>query len=282
MNSKRNLIITGIVGIAVVLGFVALRGVKAPSEGTQGAIGTANRYQTEQITAKDVKLEDAEMQAFIQSDTFHKLATNPEFRQMVMDANFQEVARNAVYQAMVLNKDQVQILGNKQFAHYLVEPATVAMVTSPAFVQMTAECNMSELLRKPAFFVLMASVLENKPSEAEFKTLLLQSRELSQSFVDFANKHTEVVMAALQPALFEAKEMLVSMNGTAELLGSPGLGKLLENKSFGNVMMMQAHEELMRNPEIMALAFSSEVFNKLVQTQRLSELEKGFHPTEVK
>lgn len=276
MTRKRNLIITSIVGIAVILGFVALRGIKIPPEGTEGTIGAANRYQTEQISAKDVKLQDAEIQAFLQSDTFHKLATNPQFRNVVKEQSFREVAGMQAYQTLVENKDQAQSLANKEFVQYLVQPSTVAMVTSEAFVKVASECNMSELLQTPGFFELVASTLQNKPTAAEFRETLLQSKDLSQPFVEYASKNADVVLAAFQPALVEAKDMLVSLNGAAELLASPGIGTLLESKAFADVVTLEAHEQLMKTPEVMELAFNSEVFSRIVEAEQWSALDKGF------
>jgi len=276
MTRKRNLIITSILGIAVILGFVALRGIKVPPEGTEGAIGAANRYQAEQISAKDVKLEDAEIQAFLQSDTFHKLATNPEFRSVVKEQSFREVAGMQVYQTIMENRDQAQSLASKQFVQYLVQPSTVAMVTSEAFVKVASECNMSELLQTPGFFELVATTLQNKPTTTEFREAVLQSKGLSQTFVEYASKNADVVLAAFQPALVEARDMLVSLNGAAELLAHPGIGTLLESKAFADVVTLDAHEQLMKTPEIMGLAFNSEVFSRMVQAERWPALEQGF------
>jgi len=277
MNTKRTAIIVAFVAVAAVVGFVALRGNWPPGQGTEAAIGAANRYQSDQIAAGDVQLQDAEIQAFLQSDVFHKLATNPEFRNIVKEQSFRDVAADQAYQAIVANKDQASSLANKEFANYLVQPATVALVTSEAFSKVTSECNMSEVLRTPKFYELVASALESKPTVAEFRNLVVgASKELSQSFVEYASRNTEVVMAALQPALLEAKDVLLAQNGAAELLASPQIGTLLESKPFAELVTMEAHEELMKRPDIMSLAFSSEAFNKIVEAQQWSALERGF------
>jgi hypothetical protein len=276
MTRKRSLIITSILGIAVILGFVALRGIKVPPEGTEGTIGAANRYQTDQISAKDVQLQDAEIQAFLQSDTFHRLATNPQFRNVIKEQSFREVAGTQAYQTLMENKDQAQSLANKQFVQYLVQPSTVAMVTSEAFVKVASESNLSELLQTPGFFELVASTLENKPTAAEFRETLLQSKGLSPTFVEYAGKNADVVLAAFQPALIQARDMLVSLNGAAELLANPGIATLLESRAFADVVTLDAHEELMKTPEIMGLAFNSDVFNRMVQAERWPAIEQGF------
>ena len=279
MTTKRNLIITGILGIAVILGFVALRGFKVPPEGTEGAIGAANRYQTEQISAKDVKLQDAEIQAFLQSDTFHKLATNPEFRKLVMEKSFQDVARMEAYRTIVMDKSQALSLANRDFATFLVNPATVALVSSEAYAKVALELNVSELLKTPKFYEVMSFALERKSTPVEFSKLVLQSRqELSKSgFVELANKNPEMVLAAFPSALLEGKGVFLNQSGAAELMANRNLGHLLERKAFADVVNLEAHQQLMKTaPEVMALAFQSEAFSRLVVAEQLSALESGF------
>ena len=110
MSSKRNLIIRSILGIAVVLGFVALRGVKVPPGGTEGAIGAANRYQSGQIGDKDVTVTDQQIQAFVQSDLFHKIATNPEFQKIALIADYQTLAAKAEFQNVTVMAEAYQPL----------------------------------------------------------------------------------------------------------------------------------------------------------------------------
>src|SRR2546425_5379571 len=50
-------IITGAVVVAAVIGYVALRGPQVPRKGTEGAIGAAKRYQSQQISNQDVTLD---------------------------------------------------------------------------------------------------------------------------------------------------------------------------------------------------------------------------------
>ena len=279
MNNKKAVISVGILAVAVVVGFVSLRGTWPPGQGTEGAIGAANRYSSTQITADDVKLQDAEIQAFIQSDVFHKLATNPEFRKMVSEQSFRDVAANKSYQSIVENKDQAQSLANKDFASYLVQPATVAMVTNEAFVKVASECNLVEALRSPKFFELVGKTLDGKSTPIQFSKELERmklSKELSSSFVEYAAKNAPTVIAAMTPALLEAKPYVVSLAGAAELLAKPQIGQLLGNKPFAELVTLDAHEELMKNPQIMEMAFHSDAFQKIVEAGQWSALEKGF------
>ena len=279
MNNKKAVIIVSVAAVAVIVGFVALRGTWPPGSGTEGAIGAANRYSSPQIADTDVKIQDADLQAFIQSDLFHKLATNTEFRNMVKEQSFRDVAANASYQAIVENKDQAQSLANKEFAAYLVQPATVAMVTSEAFVKVASEVNMSEVFHQPKFWELVDKALENKSTPAEFaKEVVAASKELSSSFVEYAAKYPATVIASMTPALLESKPFGLVMTGAAELLANPQVGQLLEQKpvEFANLVTLEAHEELMKNPAILEMAFQSEAFQKIVEASAWQELEKGF------
>src|SRR5207245_3378924 len=56
--------------VAGAIGLVALTGIWPPRTGVEGTIGGANRYRAQQIKESDVQLADADLQAFIQTDTF--------------------------------------------------------------------------------------------------------------------------------------------------------------------------------------------------------------------
>lgn len=93
MRSKRNLIFTVIVGIAAVLGYMSLNGVKFPPDGTEGAIGAAKRYASPQISDQDVAVTDQQVQAFVQSDLFRRLATDREFRNVMLSPEYQKLVQ---------------------------------------------------------------------------------------------------------------------------------------------------------------------------------------------
>jgi len=104
MKGNRIAVIAGVAVVVVVLGFLALRGIWPPKSGTEGTIGAAQRYTAQQISDQDVMLKDPQVQAFLQSDTFHQLATNPDFKSWVeglktYDAVRTSQAANLVSQA---------------------------------------------------------------------------------------------------------------------------------------------------------------------------------------
>jgi hypothetical protein len=95
MKGNRIAVIAGVIVVVVVLGFLALRGIWPPKSGTEGTIGAAQRYTAQQISDQDVTLQDPQVQAFLQSDTFHQLATNPDFKQWVEGLKAYDAVRNS-------------------------------------------------------------------------------------------------------------------------------------------------------------------------------------------
>lgn len=96
MKSKRITVIGGVLVAAVVV-FLVARGYLPPGGNTAGTIGAAKRYSSQQIGDQDVTLKDPEVQAFLQSDTFHKLATDANFRNLVSDQAFLDALRDQAF-----------------------------------------------------------------------------------------------------------------------------------------------------------------------------------------
>jgi hypothetical protein len=92
MKNNRLMIILAVVVVGGAVAYFGLNGKFPPTSGTEGAIGAANRYQAGQMSDADVALKDADVQAFLQSDLFHQLATNADFRACVKDEAFGRVA----------------------------------------------------------------------------------------------------------------------------------------------------------------------------------------------
>ena len=75
---------------AAVLIVLKMAGYPPPSEGTEGTVGAAQRYQSQQISDADVKVNDAELQKFLQSDAFHTLMSDKAARQALVNKDVQK------------------------------------------------------------------------------------------------------------------------------------------------------------------------------------------------
>lgn len=105
MASNRAVIVTGAVVIAAGIAWFMMQG-KTTTPGAEGTIGAANRYQAGQISSEDVKLTDPSIQAFLQSDAFHKIQTNPELAQALASEQFQQALKLEAFQTAMAEMSQ--------------------------------------------------------------------------------------------------------------------------------------------------------------------------------
>lgn len=189
MKSNRITMIVGVVVIAAVVGFLALRNNWPPKSGTEGAIGAANRYTAQQISDQDVTLKDEKVQAFLQSDTFHQLATNAEFRNCVETKSFVDAARNP--QVIQLLKQSAQELGKFQQVSsdaWAASVHTSMAKFSPQQVEALFSVESAKLFANPKFVEMVRS--------AEFKSAVpngvAEAVRIKKEFAQFGARLTEL------------------------------------------------------------------------------------------
>jgi hypothetical protein len=96
-----------IVAAAAAIALVALRlaGYPPVDKGTEATIGAAQRYQAPQISNADVKTEDADLQAFLQSDLFQQLTNDPQAQQALRNEDFRRALADANVRAALASSD---------------------------------------------------------------------------------------------------------------------------------------------------------------------------------
>ena len=96
-----------IVAAAAAVALAALRfaGYPPVGKGTEATIGAAQRYQALQISSADVKTQDGELQAFLQSDVFHQLAADKAAHQALKNKDFQRALADASVRAALASPD---------------------------------------------------------------------------------------------------------------------------------------------------------------------------------
>jgi hypothetical protein len=105
---------------AAVLIVLKIAGYPPKSEGTEGTIGAAQRYQSQQIASGDVKVTDAELQRFMQSDAFHTLINDKAARKALANKDLQKALADPSIRLALAN-DQIRlILANDQLRPALV------------------------------------------------------------------------------------------------------------------------------------------------------------------
>jgi len=97
----RSTIFIGVAILAVcALAYVAYDGFPPSDDQAVGAIGTSDRYRTEQISDQDVQLDNPEIQQLIQNDEFQKLVTDKSFQEMAGRTDFANLMANKSYQGL--------------------------------------------------------------------------------------------------------------------------------------------------------------------------------------
>lgn len=163
---------------AAVLIVLKMAGYPPASEGTEGTVGAAQRYQSQQISDADVKVNDAELQKFLQSDAFHKLVSDKAARQALASKDVQKaladpnvrfalLSEQARYQltsaelrvwlvndqarAAIANEQMRLALANEQFRFALANEQIRQALTSEALIGLLAAPNFADMLAAPGF-----------------------------------------------------------------------------------------------------------------------------------
>jgi hypothetical protein len=103
-----------IVAATAALALIGMRLVGYPpvGKGTEATIGAAQRYQSPQISSADVKTEDAQLQAFLQSDLFRQLTTDKAARQALKNKDFQKALQDPAVRAALASSDVRYAIGS--------------------------------------------------------------------------------------------------------------------------------------------------------------------------
>ncbi len=188
-------IITGAVVVAAAIGYVALRGPQVPRKGTEGAIGAAKRYESQQISNQDVTLDSPQVASFIQSDAFRKLATDKSFREA---AKHQELAS-------FITSNDLRAASAKIDAGKVLESAAVQeLLRSEAFRTSVESGMLTEALRKAP--ELFAST-EAARFEALLSTPRLDALVRKTEFQRLAQEYVRRTEAAKTDAAKTAEQL---------------------------------------------------------------------------
>jgi hypothetical protein len=89
-------VLLGVAAAAVIaIGYFAIKGYPPVGDGAAGTVGAAKKFQSEQISDKDVILQDAEVQQVLQSDAFRRVVADKETRAILASKEFQKAMSNA-------------------------------------------------------------------------------------------------------------------------------------------------------------------------------------------
>ena len=148
-------------------GAVALVGI--------ATIGAAQRYQESQVSAADVKVEDQQFQAFLQSDLFRQLANDKAARNALNNPDLQKALADANVRAILARTDvRTEIANNaKQLARLEVVASVIATLkldaateaaleaalnVSPALLHAITDANIADAFLNSSLAQVLANV----------------------------------------------------------------------------------------------------------------------------
>ncbi len=149
MSSKRA--VTVGVGVAIIaagaIAFFAVNGFPPGERGAEGTVGAAARYQAPQIATSDVQVTDAEIQEFLQSDTFDRLIKEKALHPVFASA----AAREALARPGV-----IEALARPGVMESLARPGVMEALARPAVMESLARAGVMESLARPAVMESLA------------------------------------------------------------------------------------------------------------------------------
>ena len=246
MSSKKMVVVAAIL-VVIGVGVAAMTGLLPPKNGSEGTIGAASRYQSQQLSDADVALADTKVQAFLQSDVFHKMATNAKFRKFVLGnsaellgkfyakskakdgADLSELLSGAEV-AELMNASELlnSVAGEEAFKKAVQEQAMVEMAKASKLAN--SEGFSAEMLKKTKVALQEAGV-----SEMEKKSKLFENG----AFVELLAEGQAV-------ELLESPEAL-------ELLSNDSLAEIFNDADLQNVLMDSSVMEALEHAPVEAL-----------------------------
>lgn len=221
-------VLIGLIGIAAAGLLVAYIGGFPATTGTEGTIGAAQRYNAEQIKKSDVKVENAALAAFMQTDVFEKLSRDKMAVAALASPEVQQALGNAQIAAA---------LADSTLAQALASPAVQAALASPALAQALASPDLQKaLVDAEANGTGLSAAGLNKLGLDNQLAAALANPALAQAL---ANKDFAAALAGpqLQAALANpALAQALANPDFAAALASPGLQGALASPALGQIL----------------------------------------------
>lgn len=236
MGKKLLWSVAGVAAILVVS--LLVFGYPPVGPGTEGTSGGAQRYVGKQLSAKDVKVADTEVQQFIQSDTFDRLIRNDVTRKALVKA-FSDPALGAALR----NPKLIAALQDEDVREVLANPLTAKALSNAEFRKHFADLELAKTLAgEPEIFASLAtlelqSAIKNKH--------LLDALELTDVEEVLANEAVATLLK--NPLLAEA----LADERAADLFAE--LGKSLKNKAVITALQDLNFDVALNDPAIVAM-----------------------------
>jgi hypothetical protein len=136
---------------AIALAVITYNSYPRSTEGTEATIGAAQRAQTPQIAAQDVKLGDTSAQDVLQTETFDAIMKDEALRTMLQSAEMRRQLEDVAFRKAVEDDAVRQALLHPNLSRWLSDEALKRALDDPAAAKKFDDSNVRALLMHRAF-----------------------------------------------------------------------------------------------------------------------------------
>jgi hypothetical protein len=273
MKNARNIVVTAFVVIAAVIAVGVWKGVIPPKSGTEGAIGAAQRYTSPQITDSDVQLTDPSIQAFIQSDLFHAIATNPDFQKVIKQDAFKKTANvegmlalstqdygHGVknFDQLVASEDFQKINKSADFNKAIKDPKVQNLLGNSDFQKWLASADYQEYLADAA----KGTAKDAHQSKNPEWLALTSNADMKEAL-----KNADFIAAAT------STDMAKIIKENQKWFANQDFMTLLANEDFRNLVVSEDYRNLVASPEYKNLTASTD-FRQICANEDFQKIAK--------
>lgn len=136
---------------AIVLAVITYNSNPPATVGTEATIGAAQRAQTPQIAAKDVKLGDTSAQDVLQTETFDAIVKDETLRTMLQDAELRKKLEDSALRQALQDENIKKALADPGLKKKLEDAALVRSLSDPDLAKKFDDANIRAMLQNKAF-----------------------------------------------------------------------------------------------------------------------------------
>ena len=144
---------------AIVLAVITYNSNPPATVGTEATIGAAQRAQSPQIAAKDVKLGDTSTQDVLQTETFDAIMKDENVRTALQDPEIIRRLQDAELRLALQDENIRMALNDPELMRRLKDPALVRALDDAEAAKKYSDSNVRVFLRNGAFLRALRSPL---------------------------------------------------------------------------------------------------------------------------
>lgn len=157
---------------AIVLAIYTVVGFPSANRGTEATIGAAQKYQAPQLAAGDVKVGDASVQEFLQSEAFDRLLKDPQARSILSDNRIHAQLINRDFTNSIADAQTRRQLSSDVLHRFFDDNAAVAGLNRGIANGLSADAALARLAKDAALAANTRGVVNQVRADASLVRML--------------------------------------------------------------------------------------------------------------